>query len=79
MPKHPVPKQKTPKSRSASRYHTFVQKKVKQLNARVNLVDCPKCKEKRLSHFVCPNCGSYHGKQIIDMEKKIEKVTKIKA
>ena len=79
MPKHPVPKQKTPKSRSATRYQAFKRKKLNQLTDRTKLIDCPKCKEKRLAHFVCPNCGTYQGRTVLDMEKKVEKVTKVKA
>ena len=79
MPKHPVPKQKTPKRRSASRYSTFKRKVLTKLQDRVNLVPCPKCKEKRPAHFVCPNCGTYRNRQVLDLEKKMDKVTKIKA
>ena len=35
------------------------------------MVTCPKCGEMILSHSVCPNCGNYNGKQVV--EKKEEK------
>jgi large subunit ribosomal protein L32 len=33
-----------------------------------NLVVCPHCKELRMSHIVCGNCGYYNGKEIIKKE-----------
>lgn len=29
------------------------------------LVYCEKCHEKKVKYQVCPNCGTYRGKQII--------------
>jgi len=77
--KHPVPKYKKSKSRSAKRYRSFTHKTEVKLSGIVNLVNCPKCKEKKLNHFVCRNCGYYNGKKILDMSKEIEKITKVKA
>jgi large subunit ribosomal protein L32 len=34
-----------------------------------HLVLCPKCKEPRLPHRVCPNCGTYRGREVIEIEK----------
>ncbi len=79
MPKHPVPKKKTAKTTSKQRYGSFKTKVLKKLSNRVNLVDCPNCKSKALAHTACPECGQYRGRQIIDKQKKIEKITKIKA
>ncbi len=79
MAKHPVPKYKTSKGRSAKRYHSFTHKTQVKLQGIVHLVDCPHCKEKKLNHHVCLNCGYYGDKKILDMEKKIDKITKIKA
>ena len=77
--KHPVPKYKKSKSRSAKRYHSFTHHTQVRLQGVVNLVDCPKCKEKKLNHFVCPTCGYYNGKKVLDMNKEVEKITKVKA
>lgn len=40
-----------------------------------NLVQCSNCGEMRLPHRVCPNCGHYQGREIIeiDTEKKKKK------
>lgn len=35
-----------------------------------NIILCPECKEPALSHRVCPNCGSYRGKKIIEVIEK---------
>ena len=32
------------------------------------VVLCPECSEPKLPHRVCPNCGTYKGRQVIVME-----------
>ncbi|MCE5313178.1 MAG: 50S ribosomal protein L32 [Nitrospiraceae bacterium] len=34
------------------------------------LVTCPDCKEYKAPHRVCPSCGSYNGKKIIEVVAK---------
>ncbi len=29
------------------------------------LATCPECKHKKVSHQVCPNCGTYKGVQVL--------------
>jgi len=41
-----------------------------------NLIPCPKCKQLKLSHRVCPFCGFYRGKEVIKIEKKKKKEKK---
>jgi large subunit ribosomal protein L32 len=77
--KHPVPKYKTPKRKTKSRYSTFARRTQVRLEGLVNLVDCPSCKQKMLNHHACKNCGKYGKRQVIDMGKEIEKITKVKA
>jgi len=31
------------------------------------LVDCPRCHEKRLAHTVCTKCGYYKGRRVIEV------------
>ena len=30
---------------------------------------CPQCKEPKLPHRVCPNCGTYRGRAVVDTDK----------
>jgi large subunit ribosomal protein L32 len=34
-----------------------------------NVVLCPQCRSPKLPHFVCPNCGYYKGKKVIELEE----------
>lgn len=79
MAKKPTPKKKLSNDRSNRRYASFVLKTRKRLENEVNLVVCTNCGQKKLNHYICPECGYYDGKRVIGMEKKIEKITKVKA
>jgi large subunit ribosomal protein L32 len=37
-----------------------------------NLVACSNCGEMRLPHRVCPNCGHYKGREVIEIKEKKE-------
>ena len=65
----PEPKQKMSRSRTRKRKGTQVFK-VPQLK------ECPKCKSKILPHHVCPICGTYKNRQILDVKAKITKRVK---
>ncbi len=45
----------------------------------VNIVECSRCHSKKISHRVCPNCGYYHGEEIIPQEEKGKKKGKEEA
>ena len=79
MAKHPVPKQKKAKNKTKRRYGSFKTSVLTKLSKRVNLVICPDCGEKHLTHTVCHACGKYRGRQVLDKSKKVEKITTIKA
>ncbi len=34
----------------------------------VHLVACPQCGAMRLPHHVCPDCGSYKGETVLEVE-----------
>jgi len=34
------------------------------------LMDCPQCGQKKLTHHVCPSCGTYNGNQILTIKEK---------
>jgi large subunit ribosomal protein L32 len=59
----PQPKRKTsPGRRDRRRAHDALQSN--------NLVQCTNCGELRLPHRVCPNCGHYKGREIIEPSKE---------
>ncbi|MHB8572239.1 MAG: 50S ribosomal protein L32 [Candidatus Dormibacteria bacterium] len=53
-----LPKEK--KSHSRTR-----QRRAHQALTKLNLVACPQCKHARPPHVICPNCGSYNGREVI--------------
>ena len=57
----PLPKQRTSKRRRDMRrsHHRL---DIPTLNP------CPQCRQPRLSHRVCPNCGQYDGREVIVTE-----------
>lgn len=57
-----VPKRKVSKSRRDSR-----RAQTYRLEA-PNLSPCPNCKSPRLPHRVCPTCGYYQGRPVIQQE-----------
>lgn len=59
----PLPKRKISRTRRDKR------RTHDNLKAR-NLVQCSNCGEMRLPHRVCPNCGFYQGREIIEIEKE---------
>ncbi len=61
MAKHPVPKKRMSKARRDSR-------RAHDSLSGPNLVSCAQCSELKPSHVVCPHCGSYGGKQVLDVD-----------
>ena len=62
----PVPKQRHTKSRrNKRRSHHALKTLVLSL--------CPKCGQPTLPHQVCPNCGTYQAREVIDVLKKLAK------
>lgn len=35
-----------------------------------NMVTCPNCGEAIQPHHVCPHCGYYNGKKVVDIKEK---------
>lgn len=60
------PKRRHSRQRQALR-RTFY--KIKPINMSV----CPQCKNMKLPHKVCPYCGYYKGKLVVEIEEKEEK------
>ena len=58
-----LPKQRISRHRQGNRRrHHFI--------APLNLVECRSCGELKRSHQVCPNCGMYNGRQVIEIEER---------
>lgn len=57
-----VPKRRTSKSRRDKR-------RTHQKIDGPNLSTCPQCGEARESHHLCPSCGYYKDRTVIDMEE----------
>jgi large subunit ribosomal protein L32 len=39
----------------------------------VALVQCSQCHSLKMSHHVCPTCGTYDGKQVIEIKDRTKK------
>ncbi|HET8631380.1 MAG TPA: 50S ribosomal protein L32 [Thermomicrobiales bacterium] len=37
------------------------------------LMTCPRCRALKVTHEVCPNCGTYNGHQVIEIEDKSQR------
>ncbi|MBI2917296.1 MAG: 50S ribosomal protein L32 [Chloroflexi bacterium] len=35
-----------------------------------SLVPCPRCRAIHMSHRVCPSCGTYSGREVIEIKTK---------
>lgn len=77
--KKPVPKKKASYGRTTRRFKAHAREMRTQLKDYIQLVECPDCKSQKINHSACPVCGKYNGRQVIDMTKKMEKITKVKA
>ena len=58
-----LPKRKKSKSRAKNRLSHNALK----LPA---YVECPQCHNPKLPHHACPTCGTYNGREVIDVEGK---------
>jgi large subunit ribosomal protein L32 len=57
LPKRRTSKTRRNKRRSHDRLHPL------------SLSLCPQCHEPKLPHRVCPHCGTYKGKEIVEVEE----------
>jgi large subunit ribosomal protein L32 len=61
-----LPKKKYPKSRQGKRRSHMA------LSAPA-MVDCPQCHSLKSSHHVCPTCGTYNGREVIEIKSPKKK------
>ncbi|HEX9713319.1 MAG TPA: 50S ribosomal protein L32 [Actinomycetota bacterium] len=59
----PVPKRKKSRSRTRSRKSQWLSS-----GKAAAYTTCPQCKKAKLPHHVCPNCGTYAGRQVLVVE-----------
>jgi len=62
----PLPKRKLSKGRRDRR-------RAQDALVALNLVQCSNCGEMRLPHTVCPSCGHYQKREVINLEKETKK------
>jgi len=62
----PLPKRRWSTARQGKKRASFVLVKP-------NLCRCPNCGEVKLPHTVCPRCGFYKGKKVINIKVKTKK------
>ncbi len=43
---------------------------------KLTLAACPKCKTPIMPHRVCPECGTYAGRQVLDLGNPVAKKSK---
>jgi large subunit ribosomal protein L32 len=55
-----VPKRKVSKQRGNKRFASNYKATMP------TLVECPQCHERKQSHKVCPHCGYYNGKAVVE-------------
>jgi large subunit ribosomal protein L32 len=59
----PNPKRRHSKRRtSARRTHDSLRRAV--------MAECPNCHEPKLSHRVCPHCGKYKGREVVEVAEE---------
>ena len=59
----PNPKRRHSKRRSSSRRaHDHLKTH--------SLAECPQCHERKLPHRVCPKCGFYQGREIVEVAEE---------
>jgi len=58
-----LPKQRISRAHQGNRRrHHFI--------AAPALVNCPQCGAKKRAHHVCPTCGVYRGRQVLEIEER---------
>jgi len=62
-----VPKRKHSKARTASRRAEWLKIDGPSLS------ECPQCHELKMPHRVCPKCGYYKEKQVVNIKKQVKK------
>jgi large subunit ribosomal protein L32 len=65
----PLPKKKYPKARQGKRRSHLAK-------SPAALVECSRCHSLKLSYTVCPTCGTYDGREVIEIKSTAKKKRK---
>ena len=79
MSKKPVPSKKQASSSTGSRWGSYVRKQRVKLKNKITLGSCGNCGAKKMAHFVCPDCGWYGERKIIETKSTTKPVQEIEA
>jgi large subunit ribosomal protein L32 len=63
----PLPKRKYAKARQGERRAHIRVAKLAELDT------CPQCHQPKLPHHVCPTCGTYDGREVIEIKSPKKK------
>ena len=64
-----LPKRKYAKARQGKRRNHLRLQSVPQVDS------CPQCHSPKLPHHVCPTCGSYGGREVIEIKSPKKKAS----
>jgi large subunit ribosomal protein L32 len=62
----PLPKKKYPKARQGKRRSHLAK-------SPAATIECSRCHSMKLSHTVCQTCGTYDGREVIEIKSKQKK------
>jgi large subunit ribosomal protein L32 len=74
-----VPKKKTAKSYSKTRYSHYEKDQQRRILNETNIVICSECNTPKRSHHACAECGKYRGRQVIVQKTTADDTTRIQA
>jgi len=63
-----LPKRKRAKARQSKRRSNF---KITP----PSLQNCPQCNSPKLSHYACPTCGTYAGREVVEIKSPKKKAS----
>ncbi|MBN1690157.1 MAG: 50S ribosomal protein L32 [Dehalococcoidia bacterium] len=62
----PLPKKKYPKARQGKRRSHLAK-------SPAAIIECSRCHSPKLPHQVCPSCGTYDGREVIEIKSPKKK------
>ena len=68
-----VPKKKPSKTRTRQRHQAWENNQISA--SQITLIKCTNCEAEKMSHRVCPECGFYHSREVIEPKAKVKRVS----